>query len=618
MPSLFHRLTSAAATSFSSPTRHRPRRESERRAGCTRLGIDRLEGRRVLDVAGVLSIGGTVGGQFIASDGDIVSVFITGTRGTATFNDGAGVADFDAGFGSIVITGASTDFQITFLCDPLGDGVVNLGDIATRNVIRGVNTVPVAESDPPVSYVLTSFRGVNFSRGGGLFVDVVTGDNGDDIGIELTGGLIAGATIGIRDTLDAGMLLGAGPDASRGATADGRVFIQAATTDSFIIVGRSGSPGGRNAKLQIIGGGDDFDAVVVFEQAFAGVVDVAGNTGGNWIFTRGVRPGARLQASTWNGSNGPFTGVSVFGNFGGTLVSTDDNAGEVTLTVEGDVTKTARINAATSLDAVVTGSIAPRTTITATEAQVEVGGSVSGTISMTEGLFLAVGRDVSGTIQSPDGDILMNVGGSVRKGSRILTGGNVAIEVGTSAGTRSSFAGTLQAERLRFLAAGDVASSARIVVREVTDWEDDGGGPNFAVAGRFAGILTAAFFDAIPDTDSVTVVGGGVANSARLNIGTFAEGDTLVFVGDFRGNLRMLAALTADLVFTGDVNRVMISGEVLSDIVVGGRLRFLNSNSAFVGDGFEGVFGNGSLTETGTLETGRGYLTVVPNASALV
>jgi len=67
--------------------------------------------------------------------------------------------------------------------------------------------ITTAERIEP-SFVLTSFQGVNFSKGGGLFVDVVEGRAADNLGIQLSDGLIPWASIGIRERLDADMVLG--------------------------------------------------------------------------------------------------------------------------------------------------------------------------------------------------------------------------------------------------------------------------------------------------------------------------------------------------------------------------------------------------------------------------
>ncbi len=93
-----------------------------------------------------------------------------------------------------------------------------------------------------------------------------------------------------------------------------------------------------------------------------------------------------------------------------------------------------------------------------------------------------------------------------------------------------------------------------------------------------------------------------------------------MFQGNFQGNIRVLQDLVADLQFTGDLKRITIGGQVLSDITVGGSLFYLNSNSWFEATDSGkriGNFRNGSLRTTGTLTTGK-YVTVVPVAPPFI
>jgi hypothetical protein len=136
----------------------------------------------------------------------------------------------------------------------------------------------------------------------------------------------------------------------------------------------------------------------------------------------------------------------------------------------------------------------------------------------------------------------------------------------------------------------------------------------------------------------VTLIGGGAGKSARFYVDRFAT-DNLFFNGNFRGNLRVLQDLVADLNFGGNVDgRITIGGTVGSyeltldngnsvstvipvSINVAGRLLYLNSNSLFQAAvaGVSGTFysdttslgGFPSLTATGILTTDS-YVTVVP------
>jgi titin len=127
----------------------------------------------------------------------------------------------------------------------------------------------------------------------------------------------------------------------------------------------------------------------------------------------------------------------------------------------------------------------------------------------------------------------------------------------------------------------------------------------------------------------VTLVGGGAGSSARFYVDRFAT-DNLVFNGNFKGNVRVLQDLVANLNFGGDVDRITLGGRVgsyassdpvgsivaqVAQINVAGRLLYLNTNSYFeaLGSG-DGVFWNDAIktTSTGALSTGS-YGKVVPN-----
>jgi hypothetical protein len=576
--------------------------------------------------------------------------------------------------------------------------------------------ITTAERIEP-SFVLTSFQGVNFSKGGGLFVDVVEGRAADNLGIQLSGGLIPEATVGIRERLDADMVLGT----TRKARADGRVFIESATAESLISVAPSSGKTSANSRFQLLGGEGDFDADVTFAGLFSGVVNLPGGAGGEFVFNRGVAAQAVLNASYWES-------VFVSGNFAGTINSTGlDSDGSVALGVDGNVAKTARVNGSGSAVIQVARNVAKGATIVADEAMsLTVGGSLAGTVqagggvpaigsigtsalpglAITAGslsgaavasgagglllnanrdivnsritgsgeimqiqagrdvrgvtitgagglvvgdpllpfgsdIVVLVGRNFQGVVHSAAGDVVLEAGGSVLKGSSLTAGDDTLVDVA------GNFSGNVTTDGLIFLVGGNVAQASRITAHSVGIIDDDidnnsvGAflelpGQNFLVGGRFDGVLNVNFFDAVDNAEpagvgplalpSTTVVEGGVGKSGRINIDSFVVdengvGDPLVFAGNFQGNLRVGSDLPSNLSFTGNVDRITVSGRVLSDIDVAGQLKWLNSNSYFLPT-IPGQSGNfyGDATSvdtvpvslpTGTLATGR-YLTVVP------
>lgn len=388
--------------------------------------LDRLEPRLALAVD-TLSIGGEQVAGFTDASGDMVVVSITGSAGTAVFRDaGDGPVGDGDDIASVTITGASPDFQLTVGAStgilpgsirPL-NGVfsVYLGRITADSVIRGVNTVTSPGPEPSsvsstaiygdIVFVLESFEGVNFSKGGGLFVDVVTGDD-ENFGVVLTDGFSPYTTIAIREQLDAFILLGA----NNNGTADGRLLIESASSESLIFVNYAGNTG-TNSKLEILGGEGPFDAGVGFRGSFAGTVNLQSPAGGTWLFEGNVAQSAVLKAAAWNGltvSASLPPGVNVRGTFAGTLNAT---AGAVSLTVGGAVKGTARINSAdrVTLDA---ASVAAGAEINAAaRATVDVTRNFAGRVSADD-VTATVGGTVAGATMSSASSVSLDVTGSI-------------------------------------------------------------------------------------------------------------------------------------------------------------------------------------------------------------
>lgn len=390
-----------------------------------RPAIDRLESRIALAVD-TLSIGAGQVASFADSTGDLVIVSISGAAGTAVFRDaGGGIVNDGDEIATVAITGASPDFVLTFGASRLvGTGgigplrvvdTVALGRITADSVIRGIYTVtseaafdsgsPAATVADPIRFSLESFEGVDFSKGGGLFVDVVTGDV-ENLGILLAKGFSPYSTIAVREQLDAVIVLGA----ENNAKADGRLLIESATAASRIFVNNSGDTRA-NSKLEILGGAGPFDAGVGFRSTFSGTVNLQTAAGGSWVFEGGIASGAVLTAASWEGFSedapAPFPGVAVYGDFAGTLNTTAPLTADVSATaivsgiglaVGGDVKGTARVNSAEGLFLVVEGSVLKGAQFNAVGACVaEVGGNFSGGLSAgAEGLLALIQGNVSG------------------------------------------------------------------------------------------------------------------------------------------------------------------------------------------------------------------------------
>lgn len=439
-----------------------------RRPEKARLVIDRLESRLALALD-TLSIGSQTVGGFSDSTGDEVVVSITGSAGTAVFRDSNGnPVDNGDDIASIAITGASPDFQLTvgatFLLTTSEIGpkngfeTVSLGRVTADSVIRGINTVrpdgfipkggpSVARSDT-IRYSLESFTGVDFSKGGGLFVDRVTGDP-QNLGIKLSSGFSPYATIAIREQLDAVVVLGSG----NAATADGRLLIESATGDSVIYVSGSGDTGS-NSKLEILGGEGPFDATVGFfgRGSFAGTVNLQSAAGGSWFFEGGIAPSAELKAARWAGLSIdavlPIRGVTVQGGFAGTLNATE---GDVSLTVgsRGAVKGTARINSAANvkLDApgveagaeinanqdatlAIGRNFAGRLSCESLADESTIGGNLAGaTITAHSAISVAVSGSITNSTLNAMYGVSVGVGGNISNSTLTAGTSNVKLDV---------------------------------------------------------------------------------------------------------------------------------------------------------------------------------------------
>ena len=331
---------------------------------------------------------------------------------------------------------------------------------------------------------------------------------------------------------------------------------------------------------------------------------------------------------------------SLFASKGETL---DDNDPDVTLDIRGSMTSS-HVEATSLVSVNVDGSVTKSKFISSTSnVSVDVGVDMrdSTLIAADESVELTVGRDAlnvtvvgddedhtvdigrnfSGSVQSGSGDLYLLVGGSVLKGSSFMAGDDAVVDVG------GTFDGTVESQALRFLVDGNVSQASRIVAQAVSDWQG-AGTANFGIGGRFDGIVNVVDFDAAPNFANVVLVGGGAGSSARFYVDRFNT-DNLFFNGNFKGNVRVLQDLVANLNFTGDVDRITLGGRVgsyapsdpvgsivpqIATINVAGRLLYMNTNSYFeaLGSG-DGVFWNDATktSSTGALFTGS-YGKVVP------
>jgi hypothetical protein len=502
-------------------------------------------------------------------------------------------------------TSKNSTFQLQGGAGPFGadvavnqafNGVINLASVATGQFVfdRGVGSQAVLNAAGWREVLVNrTFAGTINSvgpmlRSGSIDASFIPSDGSSDILLEVEGNVASTARINSAGSL----ALSAGGSVQKGAIASAAGFAEivlqgnlmgTATASTYLGVGVAGSVNG----ARLVSGGA---LIAEVERGITGSTFVSGDVN--------LVPGSvPLKALP--------SGMSV--------------------TTSGSVSKSRFISNGVNFDLDSTG-IEPLVSINGLT--LEAGRDIRDVVVAADGgdTSITAGRNFAGTVQNTSGNLLLDVAGSVLAGSSLASGGAAQVDVD------GKFDGNVTTGDLRFLVGGTVSKASRITATQVTDWLD-AGGASFEVGGRFDGIVNVTFFDAIGGVvpadapPTATILGNGAGSSARFNIGSFAVGDTVVFNGNFNGNLRVLQDLTSDLTFNGNVSRLSFGGQIGSftpgntitpvnvAITVAGRLLYLNSNSYFeaTSPGKAGTFWNSptKTSSTGTLMTGR-YVTVVP------
>jgi hypothetical protein len=505
------------------------------------------------------------------------------------------------------LQGGDGEFGAFTLFAQAFNGVVNLAGAATNSFgfLKGVGSRAVLNaygwSDVEV---LGNFAGTinsvgNQLRSSSLSVNSIPIDAASDINLEVTGNVASTARINSSGNL----LLVAEGSVQKGAVASSFGMTQLGIEGNL---------------LGTVTAGTVLSA------------DVIGNVTGARLVSGGA-----LSATVGGGVSGStFVSGNVNMVVGGVAVQALPFGMDVT--AAGNVSKSRFI--ANGSQTVIPGSISDiNATVEANALTLTAGRDATGVVVMADNgdALVTVGRNFSGSVQNSAGNVLLDVAGSVLKGSSFVSGDNTLVDVGRN------FDGTVDAESLRFFVGGNVSKASRIVATQVFDWQNidflnvkevDSG--NFAIGGRLDGIVDVTYFDGygilptnVVQNGGVTILGNGAGSSARFYVGAFATGDTLVFNGNFNGNLRTLQDLTSNLTFNGNVSRLTFGGRIGSfepgntitpvnvAITVTGKLLYLNSNSFFEATtpGKSGTFWNNpsKTSSTGTLTTGS-YVKVVP------
>jgi hypothetical protein len=417
-----------------------------------------------------------------------------------------------------------------------------------------------------VQYNLSSFVGPNLAANGGIFVDTVgTGSGG---GITLTHGLTKTATIDIRGTEDISTetYLGLRDGASivLGTTAKdtvaGSVFVKNAGTGSAITFNGAVDPA---FALLTRGTFETFIApirsTITANAAFNGRIDSGAWLTGPLQFNAGLGSRAVIMGSR------PILNVNVVGSLAGTVVTSNfSSVNRFNLAVSGDVTKTATINAGRTCFATIDGSVAKGAVITSAENMtLSIGRNLSGKVLAGSQLTLTVGGSLNGatvatesstsiTVEGSvtnrsfiesDGDLTLNVLGSVSKVSRILATDTMTASIGgsftdgradASQNMSMTVLGNVTNVRLTAnddlrLTVGDVGNGRRSTVSGSRVTSSTG-----YVVADIAGNLLKSTFLSMDDGHRVTV-GGNVLDTDFL----YDDRDTTVDVGgNFRGRIQ--------------------------------------------------------------------------------
>lgn len=533
------------------------------------------------------------------------------------------------------LTGGGSPFGATFVSYQPFDGVVNIAAPATANwfFARGVgpNAVLNAESwvgqsapIPPGVVVQGDFAGsINATA-----AEVAPGPLAGNIGLTVSGNLAATARVNAQNDISLavggsvlqGAAIAAGDDT---ALKIGKGFAGNLTSGGDVTGTIGGSVNGAaivaTSALSLNIGGSIVNSSLTSYSAHT--LAVAGSIRNSKFFCSeddmSIDVQGSVAGSTFNVGYDYDLSLFVKGNLTGSSLQAGS---DVSVTVLGNLT-TSQITAVTSdVTLAVGGNLLNSKIVTGDNVSAIVNGSaLSNTIIGDDDVSISVGRNFSGVAQSASSDLTLGVGGSVLKGSSFSSGEDTVISV------LGNFDAVTASRNLRFFVNGNVSTASRIVAKAVTDWQNTGNA-NFGIGGRFDGLLNVGTFDAAPNYQNVTLIGGGAGKNARFYVDKFAT-DNLFFVGNFDGNLRMNQDLVANLNFGGNVSRITIGGRVGSytsgntitpvpvSISVAGKLLYLNSNSYFAAavPGRSGTFYNNSLgtQSTGILTTGS-YVKVVP------
>ncbi|MFM8946262.1 MAG: hypothetical protein ACKOJC_06075 [Actinomycetota bacterium] len=626
-------------------------------------GADAAVNGNLVPNVGIVLTDGLLAYSTIGIRQKLAGLAILGTKSTASV-DGRMFVEFATPESLIYVgpqntpTAKNSRFQLTSGSAPFGagvfvtqpfDGVVSLDGEATGSWFfeRGVGPNAVLNARSWVGQTavepFVDLRGVFVSGNFAGSINATSGDvkNDGDINLVVTGNLLPTARVSGADDVSffaggvmKGATIAAGGDTSLAVRGNFAGSMTAGGDVSGGIVGTvTGATLTASSNIGLVVGGSIVNSALLATNSLS--LTVAGSIRNSRFHglddDMSIAVQGDVTKSGFTGGDNDTLTLSVGGNM---TKSTAQAGSYVSVVVAGNVTSSTFTATYGDVTLDVGNDFLKNRVVTGDEVGLTVGrDALSNTIIADDDVTLDIGRNWSGVAQSASSDIRLNVGGSVLKGSSFTSAEDTLVDV------ERNFDDATTSRNLPFFVGGNVSQASRIVAQRVTDWQDTGEA-NFKIGGRFDGIVNVVEFDAAPNYQNVTLIGGDAGKAARFYVDRFAS-ETLYFDGNFNGNLRVLQDLRANLIFRGNVDRITIGGTVGSyvpeavsetngnievkiipvSISVAGRLLYLNSNSLFEAavPGRNGAFysdttsttGYPSLAATGLLTTGS-YVKVVP------
>ncbi len=489
------------------------------------------------------------------SDGDIVTIRLEGLAGTAVITSDESVAangllDDGEEILAIDITGAKSDVVLSFSVDSstngAADGHVQMGEITSNRIIRGIYTVSDTSGGgvPESDFELTSFHGLSFSSGGGLNVDRLTGNSAGEA-LVLTQSLPAGRVVHVGDDILQDVVFGPG---SFGGTVNSGENVGPGTW-SF---------NGSVLSSALITVDGDFNADVVVTGNFEGLATIAGDSNSPWEIRGSVPALGRLQARQW-------IDVNVVHDFHGAIATVDAGGvpGVTVLDVGGFVGSTARVMSA--------GTLA-----------FDVGSNVlAGAMASANDITTTVGSIFYGTLVAP-ADITLVVTGSMING-RVVSGRDTILDVGGSltgsqVGAKSqniALVGSGMTNSILFSGSDDIVLNLGGTMLDSTLTSGEGisalvqGSVNWSVIEGSEGAVVVSVDGSLNDvritsgSEPVNVVVGSSMNRSTVSS---LESDVTLSVGGSMTQNHVTAVSDVTLSITGNMTDSNIEGA--SDVTV--------------------------------------------------